>query len=405
MQESGWSCRREQMIDIELQGRPLRLATRPGLPGWDSRRQAVQLLAEAAEILPGQRVLVFPSAQGALAVWATWHTGPERVAVWDTNVVAADTVSRTLAANGCAEVRVEVGLPSSSSRAYDVALVPLPKGRDLARLMLLEAYHALVSGGRLYLAGPNQGGIKSVIRDGEQLFGAASVLGYKGGNRVALFMKEQATLQALPDIYDRAGLRIGTYDTFEVTLDEQVFTVCTRPGVFSRHQLDAGTRLLLDAVQVGPSDMVLDVGCGYGIIGMYAARRTTGKVTLVDADWLACDCARASLARNGIERARVLMGDGLAAVSGQQFTLILSNPPFHAGHGVNLDVVRSFVQEARSTLLPSGRLVLVANRFLPYHRLMAEHFGSVSTLVETPQYHVLCAEANLPAPSAPSKSA
>jgi len=132
------------------------------------------------------------------------------------------------------------------------------------------------------------------------------------------------------------------------------------------------------------------MGCGYGIIGMAAAQRVeAAAVTLVDADLIAIECAAETLRRNGLTEMRLLLGDGPSAVAEERFTLIVSNPPFHSGHGVTLEIAQRFVAQAYGALEMRGRLVIVANRFLPYHRAMQEAFGAVETVAQTPQYRVL----------------
>jgi len=378
------------MIVDELGGLPVRLAIRSGLPPWEHTRQAARLIADHARIEPGQRVLVCPCGNGGLGVWAASQTDARRIALFDTNYIAVEAAASSMVANRCDEARVEVGLPSSSTEPYDVMLMQLPKGRALARLLLLHCFNALRDGGRLYLAGPNRGGIKSAIDDCACLFGPATVLGYKGGNRVASFSKSPTFPDGLPEIYRAPGMADGTYGEFRVEVRSCACTICTRPGVFSSRGLDAGTRLLLDVLDVRATDRVLDVGCGYGIIGIFAARfAANGQVTLVDVDSLACECARASLALNGVANAEVVLGDGLDAVADRRFTLVVSNPPFHVGHATSLAVAQAFIRQAYKALRPRGRLVLVANRFLPYNRLMGQVFGSVEMLAGTRSYHVL----------------
>jgi len=381
------------LIDAELGGLPLCLATRPGFPEWNQVSQAARLIAHHAQIEPGQRVLVFPCGNGGLGAWAASQTEAHCITMLDTNTIAVELARRTMAANGAGGARIEVKLPSASAEPHDVALVQLPKGRELARLLFLHAFDALRVGGRLYLAGPNRGGIKSGILDCAALFGTGTLLGYKGGNRLASFSRGPDAPGGLPEIYRTPGLASGTYGQIEVNVGGRTYALCTRPGVFSRRGLDAGTRLLLDALDVRPTDTVLDVGCGYGIIGIYAAQLATrGRVTLVDVDLLACECARASLAANGVENAEVVLGDGLAALPGRRFTLVVSNPPFHQGHATSSVVAEALIREAHRALKPRGRLVLVGNRFLPYDRLMASVFGSVEALAKTGSYHVLRSE-------------
>ena len=390
--ESGLAYRQERALDVELAGQPLRLVSRPGFAEWGHISQAMQLLAARAAVAPGERALVCPCGHGALGVWAQTHTASRNVLLLDTNLVATEMARRTLAANDCPDVRVEVGLPSEIGGVFDVVMMTLPKGRDLARLWFLECHAALREGGRFYLAGPNDGGIKSAIGDAETLYGPSTLLAYKGGNRVVSFVRGSLSADGLPPMYRAPGLAPGSCATLEVELQGELYRACTRPGVFSWRSLDSGTRVLLETLQVRVTDQVLDIGCGYGIIGLYAAKHASrGRVTLVDVDALACACARMTLAANNAS-GEVLLGDGLAAVAGQRYTLIVSNPPFHHGHEPAYEVAEALVRESHRALEPRGRLVLVANRFLPYDRLMAEVFGSVVPLNRTPQFHVLSAE-------------
>ncbi|TEU16783.1 MAG: methyltransferase domain-containing protein, partial [Anaerolineales bacterium] len=390
-----------RMVVDQLGGHSVRLATRRGFPEWQhtgapgvrGTGPAARLIAHHAQIERGQRVLVCPCGDGGLGVWAASQTDAERVTLLDTNFIAVEIAGRSMAANRCSGARVEVGLPGASGEGYDVALMQLPKGRELARLLFLHIFNALREDGRLYLAGPNKGGIKSAINDCAKLFGPATVLGYKGGNRVASFPRGAASEGSLPDIYRVPGMANGTYRQFQIEARGRAYAVCTRPGVFARRGLDAGTRLLLDVLDVRATDTVLDLGCGYGIIGIFAASLAVeGQVTLVDVDLLACECARASLALNRVANAQVVLGDGLAAVPGRGFTLVVSNPPFHVGHATSSAVAEAFIHQAFRALEPRGRLVLVANRFRPYDRLMAQVFGSVATLARTGRYHVLRSE-------------
>jgi 16S rRNA (guanine1207-N2)-methyltransferase len=370
----------------------VQLLTRPGFPEWGHLSQASQLLAAQAQLRRGERTLVCPCGHGALGVWAAAQCGAAALTLADTNAIATAVARRTLAAAGCGAARVIEGAPGAAGTGFDVVLMTLPKGRDLARLYLLGAWQALRAGGRLYLAGANDEGIKSVIGDAEVLFGPSTMLTYKGGNRIVRLLREATAPAALPPLYGTPGLAEGTYAEFSVEHAGASYILCTRPGVFSWREVDAGTRLLLESLPVRATDQVLDVGCGSGLVGMVAARQAVkGAVTLVDVDALAVECARATLARNGIA-APVLFGDGLAAVAGQRFTLIVSNPPFHSGHAVSPDMVEALIPDAHAALERHGRLVVVANRFLPYERLMAGLFGSVTTLAETSQYRVLQAE-------------
>ena len=117
-------------MEATLGGRALRLVTRPGFPGWDEIGQAEELLAAHAAIGAGHRALVFGCGHGALGVWAAERTDPARIALRDTNAIAVEMARRTCAENGLAAIDVQAALPAHENA--DIALVPLPKGRDLA---------------------------------------------------------------------------------------------------------------------------------------------------------------------------------------------------------------------------------------------------------------------------------
>lgn len=379
---------RERIMETRLGGQIIRVATRPGFPHWDEISPAMRLFVDNARISQGERVLLCPCGHGALGVWAARQA--KAVALLDVNVIATKMARRTLDLNDTRDVTVKAALPSTLTTQFDTVLLPLPKGRRFARLLLLQAFNVLKDEGKLYLGGPNRGGIKSVIGDAEKLYGPAGILAYKSSNRIALLHKEEQT-EPLPSIYREPGIAPHTYRTFRIEINQESFIVHTRPGVFSWKRLDPGTRLLLETVQIRQTDHILDIGCGYGIIGIYAASQATkGSATLVDVNVLAFDCARKNIAANDVDqRTNVILGDVLPPSPEKTFSLILTNPPFHTGHDVARDTARAFIHKAFRALKPKGRLVIVANRFLPYDDTMKQVFGSVNILRQTSRYRVL----------------
>lgn len=135
------------------------------------------------------------------------------------------------------------------------------------------------------------------------------------------------------------------------------FTFRTDAGVFSRGGLDRGTELLIEALQLASGDSVLDLGCGYGAIGIVAARLSIGgHVVLTDVNERAIALTRANLEANGVGNAEVRLGDLYAPVERMAFHHIVSNPPIRAGRGI----VDRIVADAPDHLLPGGSLWLVA---------------------------------------------
>ncbi|MFB3881205.1 MAG: class I SAM-dependent methyltransferase [Armatimonadota bacterium] len=148
---------------------------------------------------------------------------------------------------------------------------------------------------------------------------------------------------------------VGARRALTVTLRGFELHLTTQAGVFSRDRVDPGTAVLIRHMQVRPTDRVLDLGCGYGVVGIIAAKLAPqGHVTLVDINERAVALARENLAANGITNAEALQGDGFAPVTpsaslgagGRLFDLIALNPPIRAG----LAVVHSLIEQAHAHL-------------------------------------------------------
>src|SRR2546423_13704635 len=96
-----------------------------------------------------------------------------------------------------------------------------------------------------------------------------------------------------------------------VTIRGRPFLFQTDSGVFSREGLDRGTELLLEAIEVGPCESILDLGCGYGVIGIVAAHLSEGgHGILTGVDGRGAALARANPAAHGSRNARGRTGRG-----------------------------------------------------------------------------------------------
>jgi len=141
------------------------------------------------------------------------------------------------------------------------------------------------------------------------------------------------------------------------TLRGREWTFRTDRGVFSPAGVDAGSRLLVETMTLEPSDAVLDLGCGYGVLGLVAATLVqSGRVAMVDVNERAVELAKENAALAGLTNADVLRGDGIEPVRGRQFDVIVTNPPIRAGKAQ----LHRLFREAYGVLRPGGRLYFVA---------------------------------------------
>lgn len=130
----------------------------------------------------------------------------------------------------------------------------------------------------------------------------------------------------------------------------------TDAAVFSRKEIDRGTELLIDALAVGPCESLLDLGCGYGPIGISIAADVEGvHVIMTDTNRRAVGLARKNASRNDV-RIEPRVGTLYEPVEGLFFDHIASNPPIRAGK----TVVYGIVDGGPAHLLEGGSLWLVA---------------------------------------------
>ncbi|HHV55720.1 MAG TPA: class I SAM-dependent methyltransferase [Firmicutes bacterium] len=148
------------------------------------------------------------------------------------------------------------------------------------------------------------------------------------------------------------------------TFRQQEFVFLTGSSVFSKGHVDPGTELLLSTLPLPLSGRVLDLGCGYGPIGIVvAAVSPAALVTMVDVNERAVALARANVVKNSLPAGmvEVVAADGsefLVRVAGEGtgFDYVLTNPPIRAGK----EVIFRWIEGARAALKPQGEFYLVA---------------------------------------------
>ena len=136
------------------------------------------------------------------------------------------------------------------------------------------------------------------------------------------------------------------------------FSFYTDNGVFCKDYLDFGTRLLLENIPMADlGNRVLDVGCGYGTIGITVAKCTGVKVDLVDVNRRALHLAKMNAKENGVEHIRVFESNCYEMVT-DKYTSIITNPPIRAGKKIVYEVVFG----AKDHLVEGGNLFLVIRK-------------------------------------------
>lgn len=161
-------------------------------------------------------------------------------------------------------------------------------------------------------------------------------------------------------------------------------TLKTSQKVFSPKDIDEGTLAMLSEVDFQSEDKVLDLGCGYGIVGILAAKIIGPEnVVMVDVDDEAVKLAKENAKLNGVEGISIYQSDGFTNLKDAGFTKILSNPPYHA----NFSVPKHFIEKGFNRLTMDGKIYMVTKRKKWYKNKLVSIFGGVK-ITEKDDYFV-----------------
>ncbi len=179
----------------------------------------------------------------------------------------------------------------------------------------------------------------------------------------------------------------------QCTLREQPFTFTTASGVFSKHGVDYGSRLLIESFQEPEVDgPILDLGCGYGPIGISLAKSFPNRdILMVDINERAIALAEENIDRNNVDNARVLISEGFAKIEEGNFSAIVTNPPIRAGK----KVVYPMIEESATRLQAGGELwaVIQKKQGAPsFQRLLTTLFPLVTVEKKSKGYFVFRAK-------------
>jgi len=148
----------------------------------------------------------------------------------------------------------------------------------------------------------------------------------------------------------------------------------TDPRLFSPKRVDAGTLAMLTRARFESNDKVLDLGCGYGAVGVYAAKiLAPEQVWMSDNDPVAIAAAKNNLLLNGVAGAKLVLSDGFRDFKESGFTKILFNPPFH----VDFSLPKHFIEKGFNRLALDGQMLCVTKRRVWYENKLKAIFGRV----------------------------
>jgi 16S rRNA (guanine1207-N2)-methyltransferase len=383
-----------QRGSVNVAGSSVVVATKPGVFAHGRPDPGALLLAEHVKVGAGDVVVSMNCGSGMVGAVAATAGRAGRVLLTDRNVLSVEAATRTLAANRVENAELFLSQGASALPAgleADVVAIRIPTERLALLQLLWDAFRVLKPGGRCYIAGATNEGIRTAASTLERLFGNARVLGKDSTHRVVVATRRASPASSSADL-ESPYLDPDTFHEMEATLRGRPYRLSSRPGVFSWDHVDEATTILADAMTVHAGESVLDIGCGCGALGVVAATLSgSGQVCMLDADVEAVRSATRSAAAAGLTNVRATTSDVAAAVLGERFDVVVTNPPFHVGKATDLNVPLQFIHDAWEVLAPGGRLYLVANRTLPYERTIKHRFGNIDTVHDGQRFKVLSA--------------
>ena|GEM_PF-411260 len=325
--------------------------------------------AALTEFLPARgRVLDYGSWQGVAALWlkACRRDAQVTFAHYSSCLVAQAAEN---AASSQLAIQSQAMFPLTGQ--WDTIILAAPEQREAMRLLACQAAACLNPGGELLVAA-------SSPRDEE--------LGEHFAKISEVAAGEHWTILRCTD--PRQGSVDLPWQKLSVQVRGLELELASLPGNFSPGGLDQGTRLMLEEALIPKGGRVLDLGCGYGVVGIVAAKLGAGEAVFVDDDFIALTACSHNLQGLGINGE--LVHSHLPAVLGGKFDCILTNPPYHADYGV----ASSFLEFAARSLNPQGWVYVVIKKSDWYRNKLQSLFGGCRA-VEGDGYWLLSSQKHL----------
>lgn len=266
-----------------------------------------------------------------------------------------------------------------SKQTFDLALLLPSKNKQQTQTWMAEAMLQMSDGGQLIMACANRHGAKSHETALQRLAGNITS-GSKAKCRI-FSARKTGDLDT-----DLAALWIDNGKAQK----RESHGLISQPGLFSWDKTDVGSQLLLSFLNEPLNGEGADLCCGYGLLSEHILRVSTQitKLHLIEADCLALSCAAQNTAA-WKEKVEIHWLDAAMEQLPTKLDWVVCNPPFHTGQRRDFELGQTIVAQACRSLKRGGKLYLVANRKLPYERILNSELRSIQVLAESDGFKVI----------------
>ena len=309
----------------------------------NQKHLGTRIATKSIPLHDGERILVFNSGDGTLGLAIAERFPKSHFLLYESHVGISNSLLRKLHSSpDFSNVRIisedEIAQIPQTDNLLDVVVFEPRRftALDLTKFQILAGKSLLKQGGRFYLVTHKRAGSSRHEKMLAELFGVdvRTVGKGKGGYKVLEAIKDSICSLSRQDLgvpetneqTEWNPRRKIHFEIFDIEFDLE-----SEPSLFSKDDLDLGTRVLLEKVNLSSFECMLDLGCGWGAIGLVAAViNKNGRVVLTDIESRAAKVASDNVQSLGLQdRVSVIATDDVRQINGS-FDLILSNPPFHA---------------------------------------------------------------------------
>lgn len=169
--------------------------------------------------------------------------------------------------------------------------------------------------------------------------------------------------------------------------------VIAHGAVFATNKVDDGTRLLATRCADLHGEVLVDFGCGSGILATLLAKANrSSRVYGIDTSWAAVDSTRITAEANG-QQVDAHWSDRLEGLDDGSVDVVAMNPPFHRGIAKDSELALEMFAESARVLRPGGQLWCVYNSHLPWKARLTQAVGPTRVEEQNPYYTVTCSVA------------
>lgn len=324
------------------------------------------------------KILLINDGFGALTIALYEH----ELTVWTDSWISQKAIQSNCILNSVPIENIEIKNSIETPYAdYDFVLIKTPKSHAMLEDQLVRIKPFLSENTGVIAAGM----VKSIHTSSLKLFES-----YIGSTKTSLAKKKARLIFSQVD--KNIPEKKSPYPKHYI-LENTRYKIINHANVFSRENLDVGTRFFLQHIpQSDKYKKIIDLACGNGVVGLIAAEKNPdAEILFLDESYMAVASAKENMQSNMTNNiyAQFEVNDCLGGVEKESVDLILNNPPFHQNNAIGDDVAWQMFKQSKQILKKKGELWVIGNRHLGYHVKLKRIFNNCEVIATNKKFVIL----------------